>query len=91
MKKGAKIVILEFSQPKNKFIGWSYNIYFKKILPTIGNLISKDKRAYTYLPDSVGSFYYGKDFLKQLNKAGFKNTKGRTVTCGIASIYSGEK
>ncbi len=91
LKNDAKIVILEFSQPKNKFISWSYNIYFKKILPTIGNLISKDKRAYTYLPDSVGNFPYGDNFLKHLKKAGFKNTKGRTVTFGIASIYSGEK
>jgi len=91
LKNGAKVVILEFSQPKNKFISWSYNIYFKKILPTIGNLISKDKRAYTYLPDSVSNFPYGDSFLKHLKKAGFKNTKSKIVTFGIASIYSGIK
>ncbi len=91
LKKDSKVVILEFSQPKNKFVSGMYNLYFKKILPFIGNSISKDKNAYTYLPDSVSNFSYGNNFLNHLSKSGFKNTNFKTLTFGIASIYIGTK
>ncbi len=81
------LVILEFSKPKKFPIKGIYNFYFKYITPTIGKIFSKDNSAYAYLPESVKAFPDGEDFIKILNKAGFKKTKAISLTFGIASIY----
>lgn len=91
LKEGGKAVILEFSKPTKFPFKQIYNFYFKAILPKIGKLISKDNAAYTYLPESVDAFPYGNDFLKVLEKAGFKNNKCKPLTFGVSSIYIGQK
>lgn len=91
LNKNGQILILEFSKPSNKFFGGIYKLYFLKILPMIGRLISKDNFAYKYLPISVNTFPYGKDFCNILKKTGFKETKTKEVTMGLASIYTGIK
>ena len=55
-----------------------YNIYFNNILPTIGALISKDKSAYTYLPESVAAFPSQEKFIKELEKIGVELEELRT-------------
>jgi demethylmenaquinone methyltransferase / 2-methoxy-6-polyprenyl-1,4-benzoquinol methylase len=91
LKKNGKIAILEFSKPRNLLISLLYNLYFKGILPIWGKLFSKDKRAYTYLPDSVQAFPDGEALIEQLKTAGFSNTGFIKLSFGIASIYYGEK
>lgn len=91
LKPGGKVVILEFSKPTKFPFKNIYNFYFKAILPKIGRLVSKDQAAYTYLPESVQAFPDGKNFLKVLEKTGFKNTRCKPLTFGISSIYIGEK
>ena len=56
LKPGGKLVVLEFSMPKNRLVRWVYSQYAHRLLPRIGGMISKDKQAYTYLPDSVEEF-----------------------------------
>ena len=68
-----------------------YNIYFKAILPNIGRLVSKDPRAYTYLPESVSAFPEGKTFLSILDEVGYKKIREYRLTFGIATIYLAEK
>ena len=65
-KKDGNLVILEFSKPSNKFFKTIYYFYFCYVLPFIGKLISKDSRAYTYLPESVEAFPSGNEFVKIL-------------------------
>jgi demethylmenaquinone methyltransferase/2-methoxy-6-polyprenyl-1,4-benzoquinol methylase len=60
-------------------------------MPTIGKLVSKDSRAYTYLPESVQSFPSGKDFLAVMQSAGYRDCKSISLSGGIASIYLGRK
>lgn len=91
LNEGGKAVILEFSKPTVFPFKQLYNFYFRWILPKIGKLVSKDNAAYTYLPESVNEFPYGDDFLKILDKTGFKNTRCKPLTLGISSIYIGEK
>ncbi|MGB3465021.1 MAG: bifunctional demethylmenaquinone methyltransferase/2-methoxy-6-polyprenyl-1,4-benzoquinol methylase UbiE [Cyclobacteriaceae bacterium] len=91
LKKGGKVVVLEFSKPKSFPFKQLYNFYFNSILPKIGRLVSKDSSAYTYLPDSVKSFPDGNAFLNVLNKVGYNNTKCKKLTFGISSIYIGTK
>lgn len=88
--KGA-VAIIEFSKPQQFPIKQLYGFYFKNILPGIGKLISKDARAYTYLPESVDAFPYGDAFVKIMDKVGYTNIKAYPLTFGIASIYLAEK
>lgn len=91
LKPGGKIVILEFSKPRNFPIKQGYNFYFKHITPTLGKIFSKDNRAYCYLPESVAAFPDGEDFIRLMDKVGFKSTKDRRLTFGISAIYTGIK
>jgi demethylmenaquinone methyltransferase / 2-methoxy-6-polyprenyl-1,4-benzoquinol methylase len=91
MKPGAMLVVLEFSRPRKFPFRQLYNFYFKIILPKLGRIISKDKSAYTYLPESVEAFPDGTDFENILKKVGFKNTTCESLTFGISSIYTATK
>jgi demethylmenaquinone methyltransferase/2-methoxy-6-polyprenyl-1,4-benzoquinol methylase len=91
LKPKGQAVILEFSKPKKFPVKQLYNFYFKYILPGIGNTISKDKAAYTYLPESVIAFPEGDDFLAILRKTGYTNVSAHSLLFGIATIYRGEK
>lgn len=91
LKKDGIVAILEPSEPTKFPLKQLYNLYFHHILPFIGGIISKDKNAYTYLPDSVSAFPSGDDFLKELEKAGFKNCKHTPLTFGIVSLYTAIK
>jgi demethylmenaquinone methyltransferase/2-methoxy-6-polyprenyl-1,4-benzoquinol methylase len=91
LKPGGKAVILEFSKPKGFPIKQLYNFYFHYITPSIGKLFSKDSRAYSYLPESVAAFPDGKSFVTLMDKVGYKQTKHRSLTFGICSIYTGIK
>lgn len=91
LKPKGKVVILEFSKPRQTPIKQLYNFYFKNILPSIGKMVSKDARAYTYLPESVQVFPEGKDFTGILEKIGFKNVSCKPLSFGISSVYVGQK
>ena len=90
-KKNGSVWILEFSKPSVFPVKQFYNFYFRFILPNIGRLVSKDKEAYTYLPESVNQFPNGADFLKYMEKAGYTKNQQLKLTFGIASIYYGRK
>jgi len=87
LKSGGIVAILEPSEPTYFPLKQFYKLYFHHILPFIGGIISKDKNAYTYLPDSVSAFPSGKDFLTELVKVGFKESKHIPLTFGIVSLY----
>ncbi len=91
LKPGGKLVVLEFSIPKNRLIRWVYAQYSHRIIPRIGSLISKDKRAYVYLPESVDEFPSPERFSEMLQEAGFKSVKRRSQSFGIAYIYEATK
>ena len=91
LKPKGKIVILEFSFPQNSFIQWLYCLYFEKILPVIGRIVSGHKNAYSYLPNSVGGFPRGKAFAFILKEAGFKSVNFKELNFGITTVYTGFK
>jgi demethylmenaquinone methyltransferase/2-methoxy-6-polyprenyl-1,4-benzoquinol methylase len=91
LSEKGKVAILEFSKPRKFPIKQFYNFYFLNVLPAIGKLISKDPRAYTYLPESVKAFPDGEDFVSIMQKCGYKEVKQIPLTFGIASIYIGKK
>lgn len=91
LKPGGVFYVLEFSKPVKSPIKQIYRIYFTRILPLIGRMVSKDSRAYTYLPESVNEFPDGERFLTILADVGFVNNSCYPQTFGIASIYEAFK
>lgn len=91
IKPGGVFFILEFSKPQKAPFRQLYGFYFRKILPFVGKLISKDSHAYTYLPESVNEFPDGERFLTILARVGFKENKCFRQTMGIATIYEAHK
>ncbi|MBW7674013.1 bifunctional demethylmenaquinone methyltransferase/2-methoxy-6-polyprenyl-1,4-benzoquinol methylase UbiE [Chryseobacterium chendengshani] len=90
VKENKSVYILEFSKVEG-FLGPFYMFYFKNILPAIGRLISKDDRAYTYLPDSVNAFPFGEKMRQILLDTGFKKVEYKKLSLGIATIYKATK
>ncbi|MBQ7856486.1 MAG: bifunctional demethylmenaquinone methyltransferase/2-methoxy-6-polyprenyl-1,4-benzoquinol methylase UbiE [Alistipes sp.] len=91
IRPGGHIVILEFSNPQNRLVGWFYRIYSHRILPFIGGLISHNRGAYEYLPASVDTFPAPAEFRKMLEGVGFTEVTSRSQSFGIAQIYVGKK
>lgn len=91
LRPGGKAIILEFSKPKAFPMKQMFGFYSKKIIPFIGKNISKDERAYAYLPESVEAFPEGKNFTAILEKVGYTKVDAKPVSGGIATIYSGVK
>lgn len=90
-KKGGTCLVVEFSNPSSFPFKQLYWFYSTKILPSIGKLVSKDSRAYTYLPESVKAFPDGKNFLSIFEQAGFSETSATPLTFGVCTVYIGKK
>lgn len=88
---GGKLVILELSVPSNALVRWCYKLYFLKVLPAIGGLISGDRGAYEYLPASVLKFPAPDRFMAMMKTAGFAEVEHRSLTLGICRMYIGKK
>lgn len=91
LRPGGIGIILEFSKPKKFPVKQYYKFHSKYIIPKLGSAISKDKAAYSYLPESVAAFPEGKGFLDILTKVGYVNLESKLVSGGIATIYVGRK
>lgn len=91
LKPGGRTAVLEFSRPRTPVLSGLYLLYFKHLLPRIGALVSGDRVAYTYLYESVMKFPEGRDFVAEMERAGFRNVREHRLTFGIATVYVGEK
>ena len=91
LKPGGRLVILELSVPTNPLLRWCYNLYFTRLLPAIGGMVSGDKAAYRYLPASVLSFPNKREWMETMRRCGFHNVSHRAYTLGICRLYIGEK
>jgi demethylmenaquinone methyltransferase/2-methoxy-6-polyprenyl-1,4-benzoquinol methylase len=91
LKTGGKLVVLEFSIPKNRIIRNVFRFYFFRIMPLAGRFISKNNHAYNYLPESVQSFPYGAKFKTIMKNIGFEDVRMKPLACGIACIYTGSR
>lgn len=91
LKPGGKLVVLEFSIPRNRLVRWVYAQYSHRLLPRIGAMVSKDRQAYDYLPDSVEEFPAPERFMDILRSVGFSSVKAKPQSFGIAYIYEATK
>lgn len=91
LRSGGRLVVLEFSTPRNAVFRGLYNFYFRNILPLIGGAVSHDREAYRYLCRSAMAFPSGEEFEKHLRAAGLRPVSSTLLTCGIATAYLAEK
>lgn len=91
LKPGGKLVVLECSNPALPGFRQAFDLYFNKIVPRIGGLISGSRGAYTYLPQSVSRFPDKKRLASMMTEAGFAEVKFTSLTGGVAAIHVGVK
>jgi demethylmenaquinone methyltransferase/2-methoxy-6-polyprenyl-1,4-benzoquinol methylase len=91
VKKGGRVVVLEFTFPQKGWMRRLYPIYFQKVLPRVGGLISGDRGAYAYLPESVFHFASAENYEQIMRKVGLVNVGSQSLTAGVASVISGIK
>ena len=87
---GGECGILDFGEPDG-IIGRLYRVYFKRVLPAIGTMISGVKGPYAYLPASVERFPAPAEMLDRMRHAGFREVSWTPYSFGIAGLYRGKK
>lgn len=91
LRPGARLVVLEFTVPPNPLLRRLYMLYFTRVLPLVGRLVSGHPWAYTYLPASVKEFPGPEALADRMRAAGFRTVEHRLLTGGIAAIHVGER
>jgi demethylmenaquinone methyltransferase/2-methoxy-6-polyprenyl-1,4-benzoquinol methylase len=90
LRPSGQIALLDFNQPTG-LMGALYNLYFKRVLPLLGRLISRDAAAYTYLPESVARFPAPPCMIEMIAATGFTAPTWTPYTFGIAGLYRAVK
>lgn len=90
LKPGGRMVILELATPDSAIVRPLYNLYTRRIIPWLGNLIVGNREAYTYLPLSIECFPKGKDFLDIIQRSPFRthNCRHQQLTLGVCRMYT---
>lgn len=90
IKPGGVLCIVELSEPNNPVIKSLYRLYARNIIPAVGRLVSKDPRAYTYLPESIAACPQRSEMTNLMKAAGFNDTRFKSLTLGVVTIYLGK-
>lgn len=90
LRPGGRIALLEVSEPRSRVLRWGHAIYFNKIVPFIGGLLS-DRAAYSYLPASVAYLPPRDELLDMLHAAGFPNARRISLSGGVAQLLVGTR
>ena len=91
LKPGGWVAVLEFSRPANAMLRPVFGLYFNKVLPWMGGLISGSHYAYSYLPASVEKFPDQQQLSLLMQRAGFDQVQFENLTGGIAALHLGRR
>lgn len=91
LRPGGKLMVLELSTPTSPIVKPFYKLYTRGVIPMVGRLISKDSRAYSYLPESIAAMPQGERMLQLMTEAGLCGCSLRSLTFGVSTIYTGIK
>lgn len=89
-RPGGRIALLEVAEPPNRLLRFGHGIYFGKVVPMIGGLLS-DRAAYRYLPESVAYLPEPDEMLAMLRGAGFDDVSRELLSVGIAQLITGTR
>jgi len=90
VRPGGRIALLEVATPPNPVLRWGHGLYFGKVVPWIGGLLS-DPAAYRYLPRSVAYLPPPDEMLAMIAAAGFQGVERRLLSGGIAQLVTGTR
>jgi demethylmenaquinone methyltransferase/2-methoxy-6-polyprenyl-1,4-benzoquinol methylase len=91
LRPGGILVVLELSTPRGFVAGALYRLYTRTLIPLVGRLVSKDSRAYSYLPESIAAVAQGNAMTALMEQAGFTACSARAMTFGSCTLYIGKK
>jgi demethylmenaquinone methyltransferase/2-methoxy-6-polyprenyl-1,4-benzoquinol methylase len=92
LKNGGLVVILEFTKNPNRTLSHRVrDFYMNNILPFVGGVISGNREAYNYLPNSIGDFVSSEQMVEELQNAGFQILENRSFSMGISSLFIARK
>jgi demethylmenaquinone methyltransferase/2-methoxy-6-polyprenyl-1,4-benzoquinol methylase len=91
VKPGGWVAVLEFSRPANAMLRPLFGLYFTRVLPLMGGLISGSRSAYSYLPASVQKFPDQTQLSLLMQQAGFDQVQFENLTGGIAALHMGRR
>jgi demethylmenaquinone methyltransferase / 2-methoxy-6-polyprenyl-1,4-benzoquinol methylase len=87
LKPGGRLAFLEVDTPAHPLLRWGHHLYFTRIVPFLGALLS-DKHAYAYLPESVSYLPEDAALLRIITEAGFRHVTKRRLSSGIAQLLT---
>lgn len=88
---GGMLCVIELSTPAGALVKPFYNLYTRGIIPAVGKLVSRDRRAYSYLPESIAAVPARDAMLRLMENAGFSNCKYHSLTFGVCTIYTANR
>lgn len=86
-RTGGRVALLEVAEPSNPVLRWGHGIYFGKVVPVVGGLLS-DRSAYRYLPKSVAYLPDPEEMIQQIVDAGFESVDRRLLSTGISQLIT---
>ncbi len=92
VRPGGKVLILEFTLPRNALLRWGYLAYFGNVLPRLGRMIARSEiDAYRYLPDSVAKWPSPDELRALMERQGLRDVSYDLLFGGVAAIHLGRK
>ena len=91
LKPNGFVAILEFSRPVVPLFGQFVRLYYRRLLPWIGGIVSGSRDAYEYLPDSISKFPDQTTLATMMREAGFEDVRFDNLSGGIAALHTGRR
>jgi len=91
LKPGGRVICLEISKPPKNLLRPFFLFFFNKIVPFVGGLISGQRDAYTYLPQSVNEFLTPDELKAIMERAGLRDVKYKRLMMSTVAIHTGKK
>ena len=88
LRPGGRLVIIELTAPRRFPMRQLFWIYSHVLMPLVGRLVSRDRKAYSYLPATMEAFPQGEVMREILQKAGFREVEFRRFTFGLSTLYT---
>lgn len=88
LRPGGMLCVIELSTPTSPLVKPFYKLYTRGFIPLMGRVVSSDRRAYSYLPESIAAVQQGEEMLALMRDAGFGHTKFHRLTLGVCTIYT---
>lgn len=91
LRAGGVICVIELSEPASAPVRWLYRLYSRRVIPIVGRLVSRDSRAYSYLPESIAACPQRQRMTELMVRAGFSSPVFKSLTFGVITIYIATK